>query len=269
MLKKLFFLITVILIASSCAKRSDGSWKPPLVYRVDIQQGNVVDQSMLNKLKPGMEKEKVRFIMGTPLLQDPFHSNRWDYIYSFEPGGGEREQRHIIVHFKDDKLSHITGDVQVTHAPLDTEANRRERTVVVPLEEQKDGFFSKFWKKTKRDDGKTPEAEEVEETAVVEEPLETEPDQTIDDLPDTSVAIDTEIEDADSGRLKPEEFEDDAEEISDSQTTANTPKPEKKGLVRRFWDRMTSGGEESGDTEVETERDRRDAEMLEKAGESL
>jgi outer membrane protein assembly factor BamE len=265
MLKRIIIFITVALISSACAKHSDGSWKPPLVYRIDIQQGNVVDQTMLNKLKPGMEKEKVRFIMGTPLLQDPFHSNRWDYIYSFEPGGGKREQRHIIIHFKDDKLSHITGDVQVTHAPLDTEVNRRERIVVVPLEEQKEGFFSKFWNRTTTDKDKVPEAEKVEEIAIKEEPLETEPDQTVDDLSDEPVAIET-------------EHEDDAEIIPDLQATTDTeqestaiekPKPESKGLLHRFWERMTSGGEESGDTEVETERDRRDAEMLEEAGKSL
>lgn len=130
---------------NGCAKHADGSWKIPLVYRIDVQQGNVIDQSMINKLKPGMDKGKVRFILGTPLLQDPFHSDRWDYFYSFEPGSGEREQRHIIVYFKEDKLSHLDGDVQVSYAPLDDVNSGKDKTVVVPLEQKKEGFFSKLW----------------------------------------------------------------------------------------------------------------------------
>lgn len=50
--------------------------------------------------------------MGTPLLVDPFHSNRWEYIYSIEPGDGERSQRHVAIFFKDDKLTHLEGDIK-------------------------------------------------------------------------------------------------------------------------------------------------------------
>ena len=66
---------------------------------------------MIDKLEPGMTKAKVKFIMGTPLLVDPFHSNRWEYIYSNEPGSGDRVQRHIALFCRDDKLTHLEGNV--------------------------------------------------------------------------------------------------------------------------------------------------------------
>jgi outer membrane protein assembly factor BamE len=72
-------------------------------YRMDIQQGNVVDDAMLAKLKPGMSRDQVRYVLGTPLIDDPFHTNRWDYVYSLKPGGGKTtEQSHFTVFFSDD-----------------------------------------------------------------------------------------------------------------------------------------------------------------------
>ncbi|HCL77559.1 MAG TPA: outer membrane protein assembly factor BamE, partial [Pseudomonas sp.] len=64
----------------------------PGVYKVDIQQGNVVTQDMIDQLRPGMTRSQVRFIMGSPLITDTFHASRWDYLYSIQPGGGQRQQ---------------------------------------------------------------------------------------------------------------------------------------------------------------------------------
>jgi len=57
----------------------------PGVYKIDIQQGNVVTQDMIDQLRPGMTRRQVRFIMGNPLLTDTFHADRWDYLYSIQP----------------------------------------------------------------------------------------------------------------------------------------------------------------------------------------
>ena len=70
---------------------------------------------MLNKLEPGMDKKRVKFIMGTPVIVDPFHNERWEYIYSFQEGGKVREQRHITLHFEDNKLAYISGDIEVSN----------------------------------------------------------------------------------------------------------------------------------------------------------
>ncbi|MDD1012517.1 outer membrane protein assembly factor BamE [Pseudomonas rubra] len=83
----------------------------PGVYKIDIQQGNVVTQDMIDQLRPGMTRRQVRFIMGNPLIQDTFHTNRWDYLYSLQPGGGERQQERMSIFFNEnDQLSSLSGD---------------------------------------------------------------------------------------------------------------------------------------------------------------
>jgi outer membrane protein assembly factor BamE len=83
----------------------------PGVYKIDIQQGNVVTQDMIDQLRPGMTRRQVRFIMGNPLLTDTFHADRWDYLYSLQPGGGERQQERISVIFNsNDQLVSLSGD---------------------------------------------------------------------------------------------------------------------------------------------------------------
>jgi len=80
-------------------------------YRIDIQQGNYVSQDMVAQLKPGMTKEQVRSILGTPLLTDIFHAERWDYVYSLERPGAPRDRRRLAVYFADGKLARLEGNV--------------------------------------------------------------------------------------------------------------------------------------------------------------
>ncbi len=82
------------------------------VYKLDIQQGNVVTQEMVDKLKPGMTRAQVRYVLGTPLVQDAFHQNRWDYFYSFKKGAdGVAESRRLTLLFNGDVLQSVQGDV--------------------------------------------------------------------------------------------------------------------------------------------------------------
>ncbi|MGH8746546.1 MAG: outer membrane protein assembly factor BamE [Burkholderiales bacterium] len=80
-------------------------------YTIDIQQGNYVSQDMVSQLKRGMSKEQVRFVLGTPLLTDVFHADRWDYVYYHKVPGGKTEQRKLAVFFKDGRLARLEGDV--------------------------------------------------------------------------------------------------------------------------------------------------------------
>ncbi|MFJ4386123.1 outer membrane protein assembly factor BamE [Pseudomonas sp. NPDC089408] len=83
----------------------------PGVYKIDIQQGNVVTQDMIDQLRPGMTRRQVRFIMGNPLIQDTFNTNRWDYLYSLQPGGGKRQQERMSIFFNEsDQLVSLSGD---------------------------------------------------------------------------------------------------------------------------------------------------------------
>lgn len=80
-------------------------------HKIDVQQGNFVSQDMIDKLKPGMSRNQVRFALGTPLIADPFHPDRWDYVYVLEKQGRVVEERRIAVVFKGDELLRIEGDV--------------------------------------------------------------------------------------------------------------------------------------------------------------
>ncbi|MDG1821125.1 MAG: outer membrane protein assembly factor BamE [Methylophilaceae bacterium] len=80
-------------------------------FKMDIQQGNVITSDMLLKLRPGMSKSQVQFIMGTPLLVDSFHTNRWDYFYQFRKQGKIINQHRVILDFEGDSLARVRGDV--------------------------------------------------------------------------------------------------------------------------------------------------------------
>lgn len=82
-------------------------------YRIDIRQGNLVTQEMAAQLKAGMTREQVRFVLGTPMLSDVFHPDRWDYLYYFRPGNEPEglQQRRLIVYFENDLLVSVGGDV--------------------------------------------------------------------------------------------------------------------------------------------------------------
>lgn len=90
-----------------------------LEYRVSVQQGNVVEQKHIVQLRPGMTRDQVRYVLGTPLLQDPFHANRWDYIYRYEDGAsGDITMRNIFVYFNAaGQLERVGGDVAAGSPP--------------------------------------------------------------------------------------------------------------------------------------------------------
>lgn len=93
-------------------------------YRIDVRQGNFVTQDMVAKLKPGQTKDQVRFILGSPLIEDAFHAQRWDYVYRFKPGNGEATERHFTVYFDNDKLARVGGDVIANSAEAEAADQR-------------------------------------------------------------------------------------------------------------------------------------------------
>ncbi len=76
-------------------------------YKMDIRQGNYFDDAMLDKLKTGMTRDQVQFIMGTPLVSDAFDKNRWDYVYTYQHAGKLIANRHVVVYFDQDKVNRI------------------------------------------------------------------------------------------------------------------------------------------------------------------
>ena len=87
-------------------------------YKPDVQQGNTFNEKQISQLKIGMTQQQVTFIMGTALLKDTFHKNRWDYIYTFAKGRAKAERKLLTLYFKDNLLSKI-DDSQVEKIILD------------------------------------------------------------------------------------------------------------------------------------------------------
>jgi outer membrane protein assembly factor BamE len=93
-----------------------------------IQQGNLVSSKMMMQLKPGMTKTQVRFVMGTPLINDSFHKDQWDYFYQMEKDGAIIEKRRVILMFEKDLLAKVKGDV------IPANANKNEdRQDIAPI----------------------------------------------------------------------------------------------------------------------------------------
>ena len=88
-----------------------------LVYKIDVQQGNYVTQDVVAKLKPGMSRSEVRQVLGTPLLSDVFHANRWDYYFSHVKGGKAQDRKRFYVHFEADKVVSFGGDAHPPAPP--------------------------------------------------------------------------------------------------------------------------------------------------------
>ena len=99
-LSRLAFPLAIALGTASCG----------VVYRVDVPQGNLVEKQMVESLKPGMTKRQVALIMGTPSIQDPFHSSRWDYAATYQRRGGKMEVKNLTLTFDDNVLAKIEGN---------------------------------------------------------------------------------------------------------------------------------------------------------------
>jgi outer membrane protein assembly factor BamE len=102
----------------------------PGVYSIDIEQGNMIDQAMVDQLRPNMTKRQVLYIMGSPMLADTFHEKRWDYLYSEQPGGQARMQKRISLFFNGDALAGVQGDLHPSSLPVLKETT--EATVDIP-----------------------------------------------------------------------------------------------------------------------------------------
>ncbi|VAX00586.1 hypothetical protein MNBD_GAMMA22-3002 [hydrothermal vent metagenome] len=77
------------------------------IYEIDIQQGNVLDEEAVAKLKVGMTKQQVQFILGSPIIKDAFHPERWDYVQTFRPGKGVMKRHTLSIVFKQNKVVKI------------------------------------------------------------------------------------------------------------------------------------------------------------------
>jgi outer membrane protein assembly factor BamE len=142
MKKRLILIITCfsLLLLNACSLTD---WR--LIHRIDIQQGNVISQDALNQLKPGMTRRQVQFVIGSPMIADVFHQDRWDFVYRLETGTGEVSTEQLTVFFEDDTLTRISGTMRPQETAETAPATQQVTLVVPPEERVPPGLLNRFW----------------------------------------------------------------------------------------------------------------------------
>ncbi len=117
-----FLTLLMVLALAGCKQAPE---LPAVIapYKIDIQQGNVVSQAMVSKLKAGMTRAQVRFALGSPLIVDMFRTDRWDYVYMYQKQGKEPQRHRITIIFEDDRLLRIEGDVVPAYGAQEPETS--------------------------------------------------------------------------------------------------------------------------------------------------
>jgi outer membrane protein assembly factor BamE len=115
-------LKSALMVLALCSTVGCSSFYFPGVYRITVQQGNVISQTMIDKLKPGMSKSQVLFVLGNPVLDDHLNKDRWDYVYTIQSGNLDRVVRELHLHFIEERLSYFEGDFKPTDSPDDSAA---------------------------------------------------------------------------------------------------------------------------------------------------
>ena len=178
----LIFLLCNLISCSSIDLIPNIPSTLPKVYKIDIQQGNEISSEMLMKLKPGMTKPQARFVLGTPLIQDTFHQERWDYIYEMRVQDIMIERRHVILNFVDEKLKNITGEVvpKSDNKKNDDEVGRSDRNLQLNKKKSNNEL--------QMSEGEA-ESSQLEQLPLVIEDIELAPDNKSLESVDTSESI--------------------------------------------------------------------------------
>ncbi len=128
-------LIVVSLLLASCSDMSMPKLALLTPHKIEIRQGNMVTPEMREKLKTGMSRLQVRSVLGTPLINDPFHASRWDYVYRLEQKGALVEQQRLTLYFDDDRLARIDeSSMPAQSAPALEEGPAAQTKIPVPVE---------------------------------------------------------------------------------------------------------------------------------------
>ena len=177
-----FFLSFLLFNLVSCSSIEFGPGYLPKIHKIDIQQGNQITSEMLMKLKPGMTKAQVRFTLGTPLIQDTFHTERWDYVYRMKIDDILIEERHVILNFVDEKLKNITGEVvpKSDNKKNDDEGGRSDRNLQLNKKKSNNEL--------QMSEGEV-ESSQLEQLPLVIEDIELAPDNKSLESVDTSESI--------------------------------------------------------------------------------
>jgi outer membrane protein assembly factor BamE len=142
---------------SSFSERSRSALSAITPYKVEVVQGNFVSKEQVELLKPGMPRQQVREILGTSLLTDVFHSNRWDYVFTIRRQGVEPQQRRLTLFFNGELLDRFEGDPMPSEQEFVAAVDARGRAGKVPVLEATEDQLKKF--EPGKDKSKEAEAE--------------------------------------------------------------------------------------------------------------
>ena len=106
-------LLSTVLLASNLTGCSVIDW---MTYKLPIQQGNFLEQKDVDKLRPGMSRDQVLFVLGNPIVRSSFDDTRWEYVYTLRLGGDVTNQKKLTAFFKQDSLERIEGDFKAPEA---------------------------------------------------------------------------------------------------------------------------------------------------------
>ncbi len=143
----LFGLVTVAVTGCAGESKPDEYQNSmledlPFVYKMTVQQGNILTPEQVDQLQLGMNQRQVRYLLGTPLLTDFFNTQRWDYVYTIRRGHQPEEQRRLTLHFQEDALVQIEGDLRPNPRGAETD-KPKEILVTVPDYEPPKGWFKR------------------------------------------------------------------------------------------------------------------------------
>ncbi|MES9993633.1 MAG: outer membrane protein assembly factor BamE [Candidatus Thiodiazotropha sp.] len=140
MKQNLIIILCILPLLGACS-----SWENfSLVHSPDIEQGNIVTPEMVALLEPGMSKRQVRFALGTPMLIDVFHQQRWDYMYAVKRRNEPMEIKRFSLYFDADTLARFDGEIEPAE---ETESNqeKKELLVSVPDYDGDLGILERLW----------------------------------------------------------------------------------------------------------------------------
>lgn len=134
-------LVRTCLLVAACAAAAgcssiDGASRRMVnslaPYKVEVVQGNFVSKEQVDLLQPGMNRQQVRDVLGTPLVTSLFHADRWDYVFTLRRKGAEPQQRRLTVFFKGDAMERFEGDTMPSENEFVATLNKEQRTGRIP-----------------------------------------------------------------------------------------------------------------------------------------
>ena len=108
-------LVLMLFLLSACA--GDPFWLPR-AHKISVQQGNLLNEEQLSQVTVGMDREKVRELIGTPVVDMPFQQNRWDYLFTRGPAGSAVKARRVSIIFRDDAVAQIESNKDIESGEL-------------------------------------------------------------------------------------------------------------------------------------------------------